>query len=122
MKASLGKLRKTVWQKHWGLNIHSLTPQIQFFLPPSQTNFFKGSSTYTASFSSVPIHSNLSSRLSTTLLVRQLTSMLASQRNILLSLYYLASQQYLEVSHSFLGQSLFLVSVTSHIFLFIYLF
>lgn len=66
--------------------------------------------------------SNLSSRLSTTLLVRQLTSMLASQRNILLSLYYLASQQYLEVSHSFLGQSLFLVSVTSHIFLFIYLF
>lgn len=33
-RGKFGKtLRKTVWQKHWGLNILSLTPQVKFFLP-----------------------------------------------------------------------------------------
>lgn len=129
-EASLGKLwegqcgRNTgIWTfLHWP---HRPLHLVLFFLPPSQPNFNEESSSYTASCSSASTHSsnhsNLSSRLSSILkllLLRQPTSMLANQRNILLSLYYLASQQYPEVSHSFLGQSLFLVSLTSHILVF----
>lgn len=121
-------IRRTVWQEHWGMNIPSLILQPS----PTDTLFF------------CPLHSQTSPKnhLLTLTLSPELPStpqitpiclpdslvyrnyscwgsqLPCCQRNIILFLYYLPSQQYPEVSHSFLGQSLFLVSVTDHILVF----
>lgn len=112
-RGKLGRtIRRTVWQEHQVMKIPSLIPQ----LSPSDILF---SAFFTAELFQRFIHLHYLFFLNShpclkspqsvfqflyyteTTLAEAANSMLANQRNVILSLYYLASQQYPEVSHSF---------------------